>query len=175
MKAHRDPLTATGPHAPSNKAPQAAFLGLLIAICLYAIYDTWHLQFLGKVFPMSVTLITLALLIAVALQLRRDRPDYVFFDSEREWTGGDRPVHSDLHFQGWILGLLAAIALFGFILGILLYIPAFLRVKAGVRWPWSIAGALAAVAVMSLFGHIFVLEYPAGLLQSVFDMPWPLD
>jgi putative tricarboxylic transport membrane protein len=175
MKAQRDPLTATGPHAPIDKAPQAVFLGLLVAICLFAIVDTWQLQFLGKVFPMSVTLITLALLIAVALQLRRNRPDYVFFDSEREWTGEDRPVHSDLHFQGWILGLLAAIGLFGFILGILLYIPAFLRVKAGVRWHGSIAGALAAVAVMSLFGHIFVLEYPAGLLQSVFDMPWPLD
>ena len=61
---------------------------------------------------MSVTLVTLALLIVVALQLRRDRPDYVFFDSEREWTGENRPVHGDLHFQGWILGLLAAIALF---------------------------------------------------------------
>jgi len=175
MKIQRDPLTATGPHAPVNKAPQAVFLGLLVALCLYAIVDTWQLQFLGKVFPMSVTLITLALLIAVALQLRRDRPDYVFFDSEREWTGENKPVHSDLHFQGWILGLLAAIALFGFILAILLYIPAFLRVKAGVRWPWSIAGALAAVAVMCLFGHVFVLEYPTGLLQAVFELPWPLD
>jgi hypothetical protein len=48
-------------------------------------------------------------------------------------------------------------------------------VKAGVRWHWALAGALAAVAVMSLFGHIFVLEYPAGLLQSVADLPWPLD
>jgi hypothetical protein len=175
MKVHRDPLTATGPHAPLDKAPQAVFLGLLAALCLYAIYDIWQLQFLGKVFPMSVTLVTLALLTAVALQLRRDRPDYVFFDSEREWTGEDRPVHGDLHFQGWILALLAAIALLGFILGILLYITVFLRVKAGVRWHRALAGALAAVAVMSLFGHIFVLEYPAGLLQSLVDLPWPLD
>jgi putative tricarboxylic transport membrane protein len=175
MKGSRDPLSATGPHAPANKAPQAAFLGLLIAICLYAIYDIWQLNFLGKVFPISVTLITLALLIVAALQLRRDRPDYVFFDSERDWTGEKRPAHGDLHFQGWILGLLAAIALVGFILGILIYITAFLRVKAGVRWHWSIAGALATVAVMSLFGQLFVLQYPAGLLQSVVDLPWPLD
>jgi putative tricarboxylic transport membrane protein len=175
MKPWREPLTATGPHAPVNKAPQAAFLGLLIAICLYAIYDIWQLNFLGKVFPMSVTLITLALLTVVALQLRRDRPAYVFFDSERELTGEERPVHGDLHFQGWILGLLAVIALFGFILGLLIYITTFLRVKAGVRWHWSIAGALAAVAVMSLFGHFFVLQYPAGLLQAVVDLPWPLD
>lgn len=175
MKAHRDPLTATGPHAPVDKTPQAVFLGVLTAICLYVLYDIWRLEFLGKVFPMSVTLVTLALLIAISLQMCRNRPDYVFFDSEREWTGDDRPVHGDLYFQGWILGLLVAIALFGFILGLLIYITTFLRVKGGVRWHKALAGALAAVGVMSAFGHIFVLEYPAGLLQAVFDLPWPLE
>jgi len=109
------------------------------------------------------------------LLFTRRRPDYVFFDSERDWGGGDRPAHGDLHFQGWILALLAAIGLLGFILGIFIYITAFLRVKAGVRWHRAIAGALAAVAVMSLFGHFFVLQYPAGLLQHFFEMPWPLD
>ena len=175
MKAQRDPLTATGPHAPVNKMPQAVFLGLLIAICLYVIYDTWHLQFLGKVFPLTVTLITLGLLVAAMLLFSRQRPDYVFFDSERDWSSEERPAHGDLHFQGWILALLMAISLVGFIPGIFIYIAAFLRVKAGVRWHRAIAGALAAIAVMSIFGHFFLLQYPAGLLQSVADMPWPLD
>jgi putative tricarboxylic transport membrane protein len=84
-------------------------------------------------------------------------------------------LHGELHYQGWILGLLAAIGLLGFILGILAYISIFLRVKAGVRWSRAIASALAAVAVMSLFGHLFVLQYPTGLLQSLVEMPWPLD
>ncbi|MCW5574612.1 MAG: tripartite tricarboxylate transporter permease [Burkholderiales bacterium] len=175
MKVPREPLTATGPHAPAGRAPQAVFLGLLIAICLYAVYDTWHLQFLGKVFPVTVTLITLALLAATALQFTRRQPDYVFFDAERDWGGDDRPTHGDLHFQGWILALLAAIGVFGFIIGIFIYITAFLRIKAGVRWHWAVASALAAVAVMSVFGHFFVLQYPAGLLQAAVDMPWPLD
>ncbi|MDP2399469.1 MAG: tripartite tricarboxylate transporter permease [Burkholderiales bacterium] len=175
MKVQRDPLTATGPHAPIHKAPQAVFLGMLIAICLYAIYDTWNLQFLGKVFPVAVTLITLTLLIAAVALFSRKRPDYVFFDSERDWGGDNRPVHGDLHFQGWILALLAAIGLLGFILGVFIYIAAFLRVKAGVRWSRAIASALAAIVVMSLFGHLFVLQYPTGLLQSVVEMPWPLN
>ncbi len=174
-RGQREPLTATGPHAPERKTPQAFFLGLLIAICLYAIYDIWRLDFLGMVFPATVALITLALLVTVALLFRRDRPDYVFFDNEREWSEEDRPVHSDLHVQAWILALLAAIGLFGFILGIFVYITAFLRMKAAVGWIWATTGALAAFAVMSLFGHVFVLEYPAGLLQYLFLMPWPLN
>jgi putative tricarboxylic transport membrane protein len=122
-----------------------------------------------------VTLITLTLLIAAVVLFSRKRPDYVFFDSERDWSGDNRPVHGDLHFQGWILALLAAIGLLGFILGVFIYIAAFLRVKAGVRWSRAIASALAAIVVMSLFGHLFVLQYPTGLLQSVVEMPWPLN
>ena len=175
MKPHRDALTAQGPHAPINKTPQAVFLGLLTVACIYVIYDAWPLNFLGKVFPVSVGLITLALLIAAAILFGRSRPDYVFFDSELEISDKDRPLHSDLHFQAWIAVLLAAIGLFGFVLGVFVYISAFLRLKAGARWRWAITGALIAVAVTSLFGHLFVLEYPTGLLQNFADLPWPLN
>jgi putative tricarboxylic transport membrane protein len=175
MKRRYEAPAAEGPHSPSRKTPQAVFLGLLIAGCLYVLYDTWRLSFLGKVFPVSVGLVTLALLAAAVVLFNRKRPDTVFFDSEHEWTRENRPVRSDLHFQGWIMALLATIALFGFILGVFVYISTFLRLKAGVRWHRAIGGALGAVAVMSLFGHFLVLEYPAGLLQHLFHMPWPLD
>jgi putative tricarboxylic transport membrane protein len=175
MKPHREPLTPDGPHAPVNKAPQAMFLAVLIACVVYVMYDVWALAFLGKVFPMSVAIITLALLAATAVLLGLRRSSYVFFDSEREWAGEDKPVRSDLHYQGWILALLAAVAVFGFILGILVYITVFLRVKARARWHWAMVGALGAVAVFSAFGHFLALEYPQGLLQSVAELPWPLN
>ena len=175
MKPHRDPLTPEGPHAPVNKTPQAIFLGLLAAACLYTIYDAWHLEFLGNVFPISVALVTLALLAAAAVFFSLNRPNYVFFDSEREWGDKDKPVHSDFHFQGWILALLAAIGVFGYMLGIFVYITAFLRVKAGSRWHWAMVGALGAVAVLSTFGYFLALDYPRGLLQSVASLPWPFN
>jgi TctA family transporter len=164
MKPHRDPLTVEGAHAPVNKVPQAAFLGLLIAGCLYTLYDAWKLSFLGKVFPVAVALITLGLLVAAAALFGRKRPDYVFFDSEREW-GGEAPAHSALHFQGWILALLAAIAVLGYLPGIFLYIATFLKIKAGLRLHHALAGAGAAVVVMSLFGYFFVLQYPESVLE----------
>ena len=175
MKPHREPLSNEGPYAPVNKTPQAIFLGLLAAACVYTIYDAWHLQFLGKVFPISVALITLALLAAAVVFFSFNRPNYVFFDSEREWGVEDKPVHSDLHFQAWILALLAAIGVFGYMLGIFVYITAFLRVKAGSRWHWAMVGALGAVTVLSIFGYFLVLDYPRGLLQQLFELPWPLN
>jgi putative tricarboxylic transport membrane protein len=175
MKPMRDPLTAEGPHAPVNRTPQTIFLFVVIACVLYVIYDIWDLAFLGKVFPMSVALITLALLIAIAVLLRRGNPNYAYFDSEREWAGEEKPLKSDLHYQTWILGLLAAVAVVGFILGIFIYIVAFLRVKAGARWHWAVIGALGAIGVLSIFGHFLILDYPEGLLQNFFDLPWPIN
>ena len=175
MTPHRPALTAEGAHAPVNKTPQALFMGLLTAGCLYTIYDAWHLQFLGKVFPISVALVTLGLLVAAAAFFRLNRPNYMFFDSEREWGDEDKPVYSDLHFQGWILALLAAIGVFGYMLGIFVYITTFLMVKAGVRWHNAMLGALGAVAVLCTFGYFLALDFPNGLLQSIADMPWPFD
>jgi TctA family transporter len=175
MKPLREPLTTEGPHAPTNKKPQAIFLGALTACVLYVIYDVWHLAFLGKVFPVAVAIVTLALLAATAILFRVGHPNYVFFDSERESSGEEKPLRSDLHYQGWILALLATVAAFGFILGIFVYITAFLRVKANTTWQWALVSGLGAIAVLSLFGHLFVLDYPRGLLQQFLELPWPLD
>jgi len=175
MKPHRDALTAEGPHAATNKTPQAIFITLLFVCCLYAIYDTWQMDFLAKVFPISAAAVTLSLLLAALVFFSRRQPNYVFFDSEREWGADDRPVHGELHYHAWLLGLLGLMGLLGFILAILVFIPTFLRVKADVRWPWAIGGALGAVTVLAIFGHLLALSYPRGLLQVMFTLPWPFD
>jgi TctA family transporter len=175
MKPHREPLAPGGPHAAVDKRPQALFLALLIAGCLYTLYDVWPLEFLSKVFPVSAAAVTLGLLLVTAVLFTRDRPSYIFFDGERDWEGDERPLHGDLYFQAWMLGMLAAIAVFGFLIGTLVYVAVFLRARAGVRWPWAVAGALGAVAVLAGFGYALALSYPRGLLQIVTDLPWPLD
>jgi hypothetical protein len=175
MKPHRDPLSADGPNAAVGKGPQVVFLAALFLAAAYVIYDVWRLDFLAKVFPISVAVVTLVLVAIAALQFLRKTPDYVFFDGEREWGDADKPHHSDLHYQGWILGLLALIGLVGFILAIFIYIVTFLRVKAAVSWRWAVLGALGAVLVLGTFGHVLALSYPRGLLQMMTDLPWPFD
>jgi len=175
VKPQRDPLSVDGPYAAVNKTPQAVFLGLLAAACLYTIYDVWRLDFLAKVFPMSAALITLAMLVVTAFVFMKRRPDYAFFDGDRDFAKGEEPVASELHFQGWILGLMAAIGAVGFLLGSFLFITVFMRVKAGVRWRWALAGALGAAVVLGMVGHVLALSYPRGLLQVMTDLPWPFD
>ncbi len=175
MKPNRDALTAEGPHAATNKTPQAIFITLLFVCCFYTIYDTWKMDFLAKVFPISAAVVTLSLLLAALVFFGRSQPNYVFFDSERDWGADGKPVHGEWHYLAWLLGLLGLMGLLGFIIAILLFIPTFLRLKAGVRWRWAIGGALGAVAVLATFGHVLVLSYPRGLLQAVFTLPWPFN
>ena len=175
FKPSRAPLTPAGPHAPADRAPQMIFLGLITACVAYVIYEMSRLTFLARVFPLSVALITLALLVAAFAWTLRNRPSYVLHDSEREWSAGERPVHSGLHFQGWMLGLPGTIAVFGFVLGIFFYISIFLRLKAHVSWPLAAVGASGAVGLFSLLSHVLVLDYPRGILQSLVEMPWPFN
>jgi len=175
MKPHRDVLTAEGPHAPVKKRAQAIFLAVFAASVLYSIYDMFHLTFLGKVFPLSVAVITLILLVAIAVAFCGGRANYTLYDTEREWSAENKPLHSAAYVQGWILALLVATALLGFILGAFVYIAAFMRINAGTRWRSSILGASLAVLLFATLGHFLVLDYPRGLLQMMFEMPWPLD
>ena len=175
MKPHREALTSDGPHAPANKAPQMIFLGVLIACFGYAIYDAFRLTFLARVFPLTVTLSTLVLLGAAALLSLRKRPAYVLYDSEREWAANAAPQRGELHYQAWILGLIGATALFGFVLGTFVYVATFLRVKARSAWRPAALGGLGAVILFALLSHFLVLDYPRGILQSLADMPWPFN
>jgi TctA family transporter len=175
FKPAREPLTPAGRHAAAGRAPQLIFLGLVTAYVGYAIYEMSRLTFLARVFPISVALITLALLVVMLGLSLRSRPSYVLHDSEREWTAAERPAYSALHFQGWILGLIGAVALLGFVLGVLVFICAFLRIKARVAWVPTVLGALGVIAVLSLLSHLLVFDYPGGLLQQLVELPWPLN
>ena len=175
FKRARAPLTQDGPHGIVGRAPQMIFLGLVTAFVAYAIYEMTALSFLGRVFPLSVAVITLALLVCLIVLSLRSRPSYVLQDTERESSLEERPVHSVWHYQAWILGLLVASALVGFVLGIFLYIAVFLRVKAQVAWPKAALAASGAVVVLAVLSRILVLDYPEGILQLIVDMPWPFN
>jgi hypothetical protein len=152
-----------------------AFLGLILACVLYVIYEMTQTSFLGRVFPLSVALIAFGLLLVMLALSLRDKPSYVLTDTEREWSAEERPAHSVWHYQGWMLGLLAATAVLGFVLGVFAFITIFLRVEARVVWAKAAVAASGAVAVLGVLSYVLVLDYPEGVLQHLVAMPWPFN
>jgi hypothetical protein len=124
---------------------------------------------------LSVALVTIGLLAAAVVPLFRGRPSYLLYDRERELNADGPLPHSDLHFQGWMLGLPAAAALLGFVLGVFAYVIAFMRVKGQTSWRKAVIAAACAVIVLSLLSYFLVVDYPQGLLQFLFELPWPFN
>jgi hypothetical protein len=152
--------------------PQLAFAIVMTALFAYAVLDLQRWSFLAKAFPLGVAVAALPVALFVAAVIcRGSRASAVIFDTEAETTPG---VTALGRYLLWIAVLLAASGLAGFVIGLALFFAAFLHLEA--RAPIARNALLTASAVLFLtaMSHIFVLDFPRGLLQELVEMPWPL-
>lgn len=152
--------------------PQLAFAIVMTALFAYAVLDLQRWSFLAKAFPLGVAVAALPVALFVAAVIcRGSRASAVIFDTEAETTPG---VTALGRYLLWIAALLAASGLAGFVIGLALFFAAFLHLEA--RAPIARNALLTASAVLFLtaMSHIFVLDFPRGLLQELVEMPWPL-
>lgn len=94
------------------------------------------------------------------------------------WTGLDLPVDKDIPLSvvlqragvvfAWIVGLLGAIFLFGFIVVIPLFAALYLLVQGKERWPVALLGfVLAAGLEIGLFHKVLHLPWPEGIFPTM--------
>jgi hypothetical protein len=74
----------------------------------------------------------------------------------------------------WITGLVLGSALVGFLISSIVFFVAFLRQAAKCSWTTTLALTAIANGALVAVADILVLDFPSGLLQSLFDLPWPL-
>lgn len=161
----------------TNKAgrsavPQAVFALVPAAFFALVLWDAQRHTFLGAVFPMMIAavMLPLSLLIAGRLaiaggtsRLRHDAEDRAAADQGGFWT-----------YLFWFAALVAGTALVGFLIASIVFFIAFLRGPA--RCSWLTTLTLTAIANAALVGiaDVLVLDFPAGVLQAMVDLPWPL-
>lgn len=152
--------------------PQLAFAVVMTALFAYAVLDLQRWSFLAKAFPLGVAAAALpAALLVVALIWRGSRASVVIFDTEAETVPG---VTALGRYLLWIAALLAASALAGFVIGLALFFAAFLHLEARSPIARNALLTASAVAFLAAMSHLFVLDFPRGLLQELVEMPWPL-
>jgi hypothetical protein len=64
--------------------------------------------------------------------------------------------------------------LVGFILSLAIFITGFLVTRTSLGWGRSLLYTAVCIAFMTTIGHYMTLDFPAGLLQHMFELPWPL-
>ncbi len=165
-----------GVHASHGLAPQTAFYFVVLAFTLIVLGDGLRWQILTGLYPITSSLLTLAFLVPLGIQMARTRhASTVFYDTERAAFGAAVDRRSNEHYLLWLAGMLAVSAVAGFVIGIAAFIYAFMRVKARVpHWACAL-GAAVFVLLLGTLSHLLALEYPQGLLQEYLSLPWPLQ
>ncbi|BBK44918.1 hypothetical protein STVA_49380 [Allostella vacuolata] len=152
--------------------PQVAFAALLAGVFAYALFRALGWSFLGQVFPLGIALPALAGTLGVLALLLSSRDHAVVFDTERMIHVGQKTME---YYLAWLVALLAASALVGFVLGLALFFVAFLAVEARTGTRRIATLTLSAVAFLALMSWVFVLDFPRGVLQEMVRMPWPMN
>ena len=174
-REHNRVLTEEGVHSQLGRGPQLLFFGALFAATAFALIESFNWQFAAALFPRSVAIVTLLLLVPLGyILLTVKSPNTAFFELEREEFSEGVEEHSNEYFMLWLLGYVGIIALLGFALGSAVFVYVFMWRKASVS---HLACALSAAAVFALLAGLnywLGISYVDGLLQS-FELPWPLN
>lgn len=161
------------PRAAETRRAQALFALVPVVLFAAVLADALRQSFLGGVFPggLAVVMLLISLPLALQLGLARNPPGGLLHDAEAQpnpelggfWT-----------YLGWVAGLVALAALIGFFLANILFFLAFLRRAARCSWPTALVLTAIACGVLLVSAQVLVLDFPAGVLQAMVDLPWPL-
>jgi len=155
-----------------KRQPQAIFAVIPVAIFAAVFVDAMRHSFLGAVFPMMIAGAMLLISVPVLFRLNFGRVGgSLFHDAEANAKPEDGSFWAHL---GWVIGLVGLSALVGFLLANTIFFLAFLRYAA--RCSWRLTLLLTSIATIGLIivAQLLTLDFPQGLLQHFFDLPWPL-
>jgi hypothetical protein len=155
-----------------RRQPQAIFAVIPVALFAAVFVDAMRHSFLGAVFPMMIAGAMLLISVPVLLRLNFGRVGgSLFHDAEAKAKPEDGSFWAHL---GWVIGLVGLSALVGFLLANTIFFLSFLRYAAGCTWRMTLFLTSIATIGLIFVAQMLTLDFPQGLLQYFFDLPWPL-
>ncbi len=146
-----------------------------ILAALFVLVTTSGLTFQGRLFPQVIAVPMLVLgLLLIWNVWKAPFGDPVLCD--RDAPGGERRPQQRLETQlAWFVVLTLGSFVAGFWAAAGAFVFVFLKVKAQRSWLESAGGGLIILAILTLLAFAFNMEFPRGLFQEWFDLPFPLE
>lgn len=165
-----------GGNSRAERMPQIVFSVLLLIVFGYGVASSYPLSFLGAVFPLATSALMFIFTgIIVWKQLHAAPGHSTHYDQEvAAKIKGEHDGKSVWPSVMWFAFLFGLTTLVGFILSLAVFIITFLMARTSLGWPRSLLYAVVCIAFMSTVGHFMTLDFPAGLLQRMVELPWPL-
>ena len=126
-----------------------------------------------RVFPRFVSGVAIAGAVILLIQMMI-RPESHALFADREADDEERNAHGLWSTLAWFAGLLILTALVGFILSLAVFLLLFIRIRAGRSWVFAVGYTAAGIAFICAMAGLLNRDFPAGLLQDVVALPWPL-
>lgn len=167
-------LGTDSPPTGTKRAP-LIFLICLTVYLLVAWIDAFQISLVSdKIFPLTVgTVALIGCFVLLIKMMLAPEGDALFADQEQGGEDGAAP-HGLWSTLGWFGALLLLASLFGFVIALTVFFLAFLRIRAGVSWMQTVILSAAAVGLICFLAGTLGRDFPPGLLQEFFDLPWPL-
>jgi TctA family transporter len=159
-----------------DRGPQIAFALLVLVMFAVAGWDALKQSFLGQVFPLGVAAVAAVFGLALMwILLLGSNASPSIYDHEVQGDHvGKEGVGGLWGGVMWIAGLIGLSSLIGFFLSLILFFVVFLRLRAGASWLRTALLTGCAVAFLTALAYALALDFPSGLLQGAFDLPWPI-
>ena len=166
--APRPPVT----EAIRRRHPQMLFTLTALGLFALAVHDALGKSFLGQIFPLLAG--SVAALFGVGLLLTqlfgRDGTAGLY-DTEAVRDESARPLWSGAI---WLVLLVGLSWLVGFVLALVAFFLIYLPVRAQAGPVRTVVLTVAGLAVILVMANALNLNFPGGLLQEVYRLPWPL-
>ena len=154
---------------------QWMFLLILAFIGVYTIFVTDHLQYLGKVFPISIGIFLSIFCSIIGAQMYFGNSGAKVFHDTENLIGQDPKIRSQWLTIFWFISPLFLSVFIGFYISIGLFVIIFLNKIAKKNKVFSILSGILVWIFLSLISHFMVMDFPPGILQSYLELPWPLS
>ena len=158
-----------------GKRAPLVFLLLMTAYFVASFIDAYAIRIqTDRIFPLTISLVSIiACVLLLVKMMRAPESDPVFADGEAGGEDADA-AHGLWATLAWFAALLILSSLLGFILALVLFLVAFLRVRAGCSWAKTLILSACGIGFMCFMAGMLNRDFPPGLLQEFVRLPWPL-
>ena len=155
--------------------PQWIFLFILTFLGIYTIFVTDHLQYLGKIFPISVGIFMITFCFIIGFQMYFGNTGAKVFHDAENLVKGKKEIRNQWLTIFWFISPLFLSIFIGFFVSIGFFVIIFLNKIAKKNKVFSILSGILVWIFLSLISHFMVMDFPPGILQSYIELPWPLS
>ena len=167
-------IMAEGAVESGKKRAPLVFLLVILAYLMVAFINASMIPDYAsadRVFPRFVSGVAIACVLVLLVQMMRGDENHPLF--------ADREVSDDSRYGlwptlAWFGGLLLLTSLVGFILALAVFLLTFIKFRAGRSWGFAAIYTVAGIAFICAMAWVLNRDFPPGLLQEMYRLPWPL-